>query len=65
MRYLTRIGGMLLAIILASAVAATFLGPLTAQVAGLGGIDSVGLFVVLTTMGMVSAIMTREAWLVA
>lgn len=64
MRYFTRIGGMILAVLLTSAVLATFLGQFTAQV-GLAGLDATGLFVGMAAMGMVGAIMTREAWLVA
>jgi hypothetical protein len=65
MRYIVRIGGMIIGVLLGSAVLATFLGQFTARYAALAGLDGGAVFIGLATMGFMTAILTREAWLTA
>ncbi|MCA0305836.1 MAG: hypothetical protein LCH87_00450 [Actinobacteria bacterium] len=63
MRYLVRIGGMIIGVIAGSAVLATVLSQFMAQAGILADVGAGGVFVGLTTMGLMGAILTREAWL--
>ena len=65
MRYIMRIGGMIIGVLLGSAVLATFLSQFTARYTALTGLDAGGFFIGLATMGFMTAILTREAWLTA
>lgn len=65
MRYVTRISGMIVGVLLGSAVLASFLGQFTIRYAATAGLDAGAVFVGLATMGFMVAILTREAWLAA
>jgi hypothetical protein len=65
MRYLLRIGGMIIGVIIGSAVLATVLTQYTAQFKVLADVGVGGLFVGLATMGLMTAILSREVWLAA
>ncbi|MGC3992813.1 MAG: hypothetical protein QM779_01565 [Propionicimonas sp.] len=64
MRYIVRISGMIIGVLLGSAVLATALSQFTTRLA-FAGLDGAGLFVGLVTMGFMVAILTRESWLAA
>ncbi len=65
MRYLMRISGMIVGVLLGSAVLASVLSQFTVQYQALSGLDAGGVFVGLATMGFMAAILTREVWLAA
>jgi len=65
MRYILRISGMIVGVLLGSAVLATLVGQFTTRFAATAGLDSGAVFVGLVTMGFMAAILFREAWLTA
>ncbi|MFT4108621.1 hypothetical protein [Propionicimonas sp.] len=65
MRYIVRISGMIIGVLLGSAVLAAALSQLTTRLVAVAGLDGGGLFVGLATMGFMVAILTRESWLAA
>ncbi|MCA0295453.1 MAG: hypothetical protein LCH96_09145 [Actinobacteria bacterium] len=65
MRYLLRIGGMIIGVVMGSAVLAAVLSNFTTQFKVLADVGAGGLFVGLATMGLMTAILSRDAWLAA
>lgn len=65
MRYIMRISGMIVGVLMGSAVLASFLSQYTIRYAALAALDAGSVFVGLATMGFMVAILTREAWLAA
>lgn len=61
MRYVLRIAGMIIGVVVLSAVAAAFLS----QWVAFAGVGDSGMFVGLTVSGLVAAVLTRELWLPA
>lgn len=61
MRYLLRIAGMIIGVVILSAVGAALLS----QWVALAGVGDSGMFIGLTVSGLVAAILTRELWLTA
>lgn len=65
MRYIVRISGMIIGVVLGSAVLANVLGQFLVTSSAIAGLDAGGLFVGFVTMGLMGAVLTREAWLTA
>ena len=65
MRYIVRISGMMVGVLLGSAVLATLLSQYIVGFAAVTSLDAGAVFVGLATMGFMAAILTREAWLAA
>jgi hypothetical protein len=65
MRYLLRISAVISGVIVASAVLAIALNHFMVVFGVVSDIDSVGMFVGLTTAGCMAALLTRESWLAA
>jgi hypothetical protein len=65
MRYMLRISGMIIGVVLGSAVLAVVLNQFMARFSVVAEVGAGGMFVGLATMGLMAAILTREAWLAA
>jgi hypothetical protein len=63
MRYLLRIAAVISGVIVASAVLAIALNHFMVVFGVVTDIDSVGMFVGLTTSGCMAALLTRDSWL--
>lgn len=63
MRYVVRISGMIIGVIAGSAVLAAVLTQYLGRSAVLADVGGGGVFVGLATMGLMAAVLTREAWL--
>jgi hypothetical protein len=63
MRYLLRIAAVVSGVIIASAVLAIVVNHFLVMFGVFTDIDSVGMFVGLTTAGCMAALLTRESWL--
>jgi hypothetical protein len=65
MRYIMRIGGMIIGVVLGSAALAAILNQFAGRFVAMVGFDPGAVFVGLLTMGFLGAILTREVWLAA
>jgi len=65
MRYILRIAAVVSGVVFASAVLAIALNHFMVVFGVVSDIDSVGMFVGLTTAGCMAALLTRETWLAA
>ena len=63
MRYILRIAAVISGVIVASAVLAIVLNHFLVMFGVVSDIDSVGMFVGLTTSGCMAALLTRDSWL--
>jgi hypothetical protein len=63
MRYILRIAAVISGVIVASAVLAIALNHFMVVFGVVTDIDSVGMFVGLTTSGCMAALLTRDSWL--